>query len=184
MNDRLKTFIEQYTELELGVQKLLLAQCRSLCAQCTICCCYTAICEEALESAFLKLLHKQADQFDDSYGFLSEKGCTLPQGRPTVCYEFFCDDQIYAQPDELHGEILRILGALLNHATQNALGDQPIGEITKEEALDDLNFQGLEKQLQESFQALEIIRIFYNEGALPESSQRALEQISRNSIEA
>jgi len=181
MTDPLKKFITQYIELEKGVQELLREQCISLCMQCTICCCHANICEEAIESAFLKLVHKQADQFDDSYGFLSEKGCTLLQGRPPVCYEFFCDDQIHAQPDELHGEILRILGALPNHATQKARGDQPIVEITKEEALDDLNFQGLEKQLQESVQALEIIRTFYNEGALPESSQRALEQINLTS---
>ena len=177
----LKSFIEQYTKLEHGVQELLRGQCTSLCMQCTICCCHTHICEEAIESAFLKLVHQQTNQFSDSYGFLSEKGCILQQGRPPVCYEFFCDDQIYFQSDELHGEILRILGALPNHATQKALGDQPIVEIMKEEALDDLNFQGLEKQLQESFQALEIIRTFYNEGTLPEASLQVLKQINLTS---
>ncbi len=177
MNARLKTFIEQYTELELGVKPLLLDQCRSLCAQCTICCCYITICEEAFESAFLKLIHKQTDQFDDSRGFLSETGCSLHQGRPPICYEFFCDDQLYFQPDELHSEILRILGSLLTHATKKALGDQPIVEITKEETLDDLNFQGLEKQLKESFQALEIIRTFYAEGDLSEESRSVLNGI-------
>jgi len=181
MNPSLKTFIKQYIELELGVQELLREQCLTLCEQCTICCCHANICEEAIESAFLKLAHKQTDQFSNSYGFLSETGCTLKQGRPPVCYEFFCDDQIYFQPDELHGEILRILGALPNHATQKAFGDQPIVEIMQEKALDDLNFQTLEKQLQESFQALEIIRTFYNEGALPDSSYNALKQINLTS---
>ena len=127
------------------------------------------------------MVHQQTDQFCDSYGFLSERGCTLPHGRPPVCYEFFCDDQIYFQPDELHGEILQILGALPNHATQKALGDQPIVEIIKEEALDDLDFQGLEKQLEESFQALELIRTFYNENTLPETSYRALKTIQLTS---
>ncbi len=181
MNPRLKTFIEQYTELEHGVQELVRGQCMSLCEQCTICCCHTHICEEAIESAFLRLVHKQTDPFSDSYGFLSENGCALQHGRPPVCYEFFCDDQIYFQPDELHGEILRILGALPNHATQKALGDQPIVEIMKEEVLDDLDFQGLEKQLQESFQALEIIRGFYAEGDLSGESRSILNGIHTTS---
>ncbi len=179
MTDPLKNFIEQYIELEKGVQELLREQCTSLCMQCTICCCHAHICEEAIESAFLRLVHQQTGLFSDQYGFLSETGCTLQQGRPPVCYEFFCDDQIYFQPDELHGEILQILGALPNHATQKALGDRPLVEIMQDEALDQLDFQGLEKQLQESLHALKTIRTFYNENTLPDTSYRALKQILR-----
>jgi len=179
MNDRLKTLIEQYTELEHGVQELLREQCQTLCGQCTLCCCDAIICEEALESAFLKLLHKETGLFSEQYGFLSPTGCSLKQGRPPTCYEYFCDDQIYFQPDELHGEILQILGALPNHATRKALGDQPLAEIIKEEALDQLNFQTLEKQLQESFQALTIIQTFYQENVLPDPSYSALKNIHR-----
>ena len=177
MTDPLKKIIAQYIELEKGVQELVLPQCKTLCQQCGVCCCDAIICEEGFDSAFLKLVHQQADEFSDSHGFLSETGCILPQGRPPVCYAFFCTDLLYLQPDELHEEILQILGALPNHATLNALGDSPLSDLRQNDLLDQLNFQGLEKQFQESFQALEIIRTFYDDGTLPDASYRKLKTI-------
>jgi hypothetical protein len=177
MNDTLKTFIEQYTELECGVQELISEKGQSLCVSCTCCCCDVIICKEAIESPFLKRVHQQTELFSDRNGFLSETGCTLKQGRPPVCYEYFCDNHFYHQPDDLHAEVLKILGALLNHATRNAQGDTPLEEIMQEEALDQLDFQRLEKQMKESLQALEIIRTFYRDGTLPEASYKVLKQI-------
>lgn len=177
MNDTLKTYIKQYTKLECGIRDLVSEKGQSLCASCTCCCCDTIICEEAIESPFLRMVHQQADQFSDQYGFLSETGCTLEKGRPPVCYEYFCDDHFYYQPDDLHAELLKILGALLNHATRNAQGDLPLAEIMQEEALAQLDFQHLEKQMQESLQALEIILTFYRDGTLPAKSYEALKRI-------
>lgn len=177
MNEKLKTYIEQYTELELGMQELINRKGNSLCGQCTQHCCDIIICEEAMKSPFLKLVHRQADRFSDLEGFLAKTGCTLEKGRPSVCYEYFCDDHFYHQPDDLHAEVLKILGGLLNHATRNAKGDIPLDDIMTEEELDDLDFQHLEKQLKESLQALETIRTFYRDGTLPEASLQALRQI-------
>jgi hypothetical protein len=47
--------------------------------------------------------------------------------------------------------------------------------------LEHLAFQRLEKQLQECFQALEIIRAFYDTGTLPENADRVLGRISTSS---
>lgn len=177
MNDSLKTYIEQYIELELGMRELVNRKGNSICGECTQICCDIIICEEAIKSPFLKLVHRQASQFNDQKGFLSPTGCTLEKGRPSVCYEYFCDDHFYYQPDDLHAEVLKILGGLLNHATRNAQGDIPLDDIATEEELDHLDFPRLEKQLQESLQALEIIRAFYRDGTMAEESLKALRQI-------
>ena len=104
------------------------------------------ICEEAIESPFLKRVHQKEDSFSERYGFLSETGCTLAIGRP-------------------------------NHAIQNALGKTPLSEIMDEADFGKVDFQGLEKQLDESFQALGTIQAFYDEGTLRESADKILKQI-------
>ena len=177
MNDALKSYIEQYTELESGMRELVQKKASALCNQCTCFCCDIIICEEAMKSPFLKLIHQQADRFSEQQGFISPTGCTLENGRPSVCYEYFCDDHYYYQPDELNAEVLKILGALLNHATRNAQGEISVDDILKEEELDQMDFQRLEKQVKESLQALEIIRTFYRTGSLSEASHKALRQI-------
>ncbi|VGO19027.1 hypothetical protein [Pontiella sulfatireligans] len=177
MNDALKTYIKQYIELESGMQELVLKKCSSLCAQCTSVCCDIVMCVEAIKSPFLKLVHQQADQFDEQNGFLSATGCSLKQGRPSVCYEYFCDNQFYFQPDDLHAEILQTLGALLHHATKDAKSDLPLEDIMQEEDLDLLDFQQLESQMAESLQALDIIRTFYRDGTLTEDARNALKLI-------
>jgi hypothetical protein len=177
MNDALKSYIEQYTECETGIRELISMKGGSLCAQCTRCCCDIVHCKEAITSPFLKQVHKQAEQFNEQNGFLSPTGCALEKGRPPVCYEYFCDDHFYYQPDELHAEILKILGTLLNHATRNARGNTPLEEIIQEEEIDLVDYELLKNQINESLQALEIIRTFYREGTLSETSLQKLRKI-------
>ena len=178
MNPKLKQFITQYAELECEVQKLVTGLCNSLCSQCTQICCRADICEEAIESPFLQLLNKRTGLDSDAYGFLTPTGCGIDIGRPTVCYEYFCYDHLYHQPDEVYEKVMKVLGALPAHATRNAIGDIPLAEILQTEKLDEVDFQTLEKQLDESFQALEIIRTFYNEKTLPDDANRVLDQIT------
>lgn len=177
MNNRLKKFLKEYAELERGVQALVSAQCCESCGLCTARCCRADICEEALDSPFLQALHGKKELDSDRYGFLTECGCGLEIGRPPVCYEFFCDEILEAQPDELRRDVLRILGYLPTFTGENALDDTHLVEIMQVEQLDGINFQTLENQLQQSFHALEIIRTFYNDGVLPEGSRRVLERI-------
>ncbi len=181
MKTELKHLLEEYAELEQAVQELVSAQCREVCALCTVCCCRADLCEEALGSPFLRLLHGRDELESDRYGFLTETGCTLEIGRPPICYEFFCAELLAAQPDDLQRELLRILGRLPSHAGQNADGNAFLAEIMNEEELEQIRFQALEKQLQESFQALEILRTFYDTGALPNDANRVLDRISTSS---
>lgn len=178
MNPKLKQFIDRYTELECEVQKLVTGLCYELCAQCTMVCCRADICEEAIESPFLRLIHKRKELDSDAYGFLTPTGCGLEIGRPTVCYEYFCSDLFYNQPDEIHEKVMKVLGALPAHAGRNATNDTHILEVMQPEQLEKLAFQRLETNLDECFQALEIIKSFYNEGTLPVSSDRVLDRIT------
>lgn len=178
MKPQLKHLLEEYAELEREVQELVTAQCREVCGLCASCCCRTDLCEEALESPFLCALHGREDLDSDRYGFLTERGCGLEIGRPPVCYEFFCDELMAAQPDALHRKVLLVLGRLPAYAGENAHGDAHLVEVMQEEELEHLAFHRLEKQLQNTREALDGIRAFYNEGALPESSRRALERIT------
>ncbi|MBM4153245.1 MAG: hypothetical protein FJ220_06970 [Kiritimatiellaceae bacterium] len=177
MKTRLNQLREGYAELERGVQELVQATCSSTCALCTSCCCRADICEEALESPFLRELHQQDDLLSDRYGFLTESGCSLPQGRPPICYEFFCDGILSDQPDELYRDVLRILGRLPAFAGENALNGQHLTEIMDASQLEKINFEDVEAQLQLSLHALEIIQAFYTDGTLTERSRQVLGQI-------
>jgi len=177
MTDQLKSFIEWYTELEAGVRELIARKGNSLCSQCSCICCDAVMCVEAMDSPFLKLIHQQTDEYDSEKGFLSNSGCVLKKGRPSVCYEYFCDDHFYHQPDERHAEVLKIIGALLYHATRKANGEISLDDIPTEPELDLVDFQTLEKNLNESFQALEIIRAFYRDGTMPDESFQFLKGI-------
>lgn len=178
MVPQLKQFIEHYTELERSAQQLLNEQCCGLCSICTQICCRADICEEAIESPFLRLINKRSGLDSDRYGFLTETGCALSGGRPPVCLEYFCDDQMYHQPDEIHARVLRTLGALIAHAGRNAIEDTHLVEIMQPDQLKEVDFQTLEKNLDESFQALEIIKGFYHNGTLPDDADRVLNRIT------
>lgn len=178
MNSRLEHLLEEYAELERGVQALVGQNCQPICELCTTCCCRADICEEAVASPFLRLLHGRNELESDGYGFLTETGCALEVGRPPVCYEFFCGDVLGAMPDALHSHMLRILGSLPTHAGQNAHGEAHLVEVMDEEELEHLAFQRLEKQMDESFQCLEILREFFNEGTLPDGTDRILTQVA------
>ena len=177
LSETRKKYIERYIECETGIQELINLKASPLCAQCTRCCCDIIHCREAIKSPFLKLVHQQTDQFHEQNGFLSPTGCILEKGRPSMCYEYFCDDHFYYQPDELHAEVLKVLGALMTHAMRNALGTTPLDEIVQEADLDRLDYQQLQTQLNESMRALEIIRTFYKGGTLSEEDLRTLRQI-------
>jgi len=178
MKTKLKHLIEEYAELEREVQVLVSAQCHTGCELCTACCCRADLCEEALESPFLCAVHGRSELDSDRYGFLTERGCALEIGRPPVCYEFFCDELMAAQPDDLHRDVLRILGRLPAYAGKNAHGDAHLVEVMQKEELEHMAFQRLEKQMQNAREALACIQTFYNEGALPEYSRRALSRIT------
>ncbi len=177
MNEALKQYVDRYTRLEAEVKKLIARKGNSICAQCTCVCCDAVMCVEAIKSPFLKMIHQQEDLYDEKEGFLTPTGCRLEKGRPSVCYEYFCDDHFYFQPDELHEKVLKVIGCLLFHATRNASGETALEDLPTENELDAADFQTLEKNMDESFQALEIIQSYYEDGSMSEENRKRLENI-------
>lgn len=179
MNSRLKHLLEEYAGLEQAVQELVSAHCGPVCGLCTVaCCCRADICEEALDSPFLRLLHERDELESDAYGFLTGNGCALKTGRPPICYEFFCNELLAAQPDDLHRNVLLVLGRLPAYAGGNASGDAHLVEILQAEELEHLAFQRLEKQFQNAREALDCIRAFYDGGILPDHADKVLGRIT------
>ncbi len=172
--------IWRYAALEREVQLLIESRCRSICANClSACCCRADICEEAFDSAFLEKLHgekKSTSRFSDRYGWLTERGCSLGLGRPPVCYEFFCDDVLSNLTSDTHRYVLTVLGKLVSHSGENALGTKHLIEIRDEEELEQVDFDQFLKQLNEAKSALEHIHYFYNNGELEHDG---LEQLSK-----
>lgn len=177
MTPRLKKFLDGYAALERRVQELVRAQCQEICRYCAVRCCRADICEEALHSPFLRALHQRSELETDRYGFLTECGCALDLGRPPVCYEFFCEEILNAQPDELHRKVLTVLGRLPGCAGELVPGETHLSEIRQPEQLEKLDLQTLENQLRQCFQTLDLIETFYAEGSLPEESRKVLELI-------
>ena len=172
MKKELKHLLDEYVALERGVQELIREQCREICELCTACCCRADLCEEALDSPFLRAVHGKDELDSDRYGFLAETGCALEIGRPPVCYEFFCNELLAAQPDDLHRDILCILGRLPACAGENARVDTHLVEIMQEEELEHMAFQRLKKQHQEASEALSCIRDILSGIKNPEAIQQ------------
>lgn len=177
MKQAFEDYLTRYAELERAVLALVQQQGGPLCAECTCYCCDRIICDEAIESAFLKKLHGRAECFDAKNGFITPTGCMLEQGRPPTCYQYFCDNHYYYQPDEQHVDVLQKLGGLLNHVVREARGDIPLTDLTQDEEIAAVDFQQFEKQLDEGFRALRAIQIFYLEGTLDASAKEAIDRI-------
>lgn len=167
-------FLQLYAELEEGVRDLIAARCGDFCGLCTACCCRADICEEAIESPFLKSIHRRAVMDSDAYGFLDTAGCALKAGRPPVCYEFFCEEILAAQEDALHRDLLRVLGRLPSLVGEKALGEAHLVEMMDEERLDQVDYGTLVRRARRALDALDRIRRFYQTGSLDASSRELL----------
>jgi hypothetical protein len=64
----------------------------TICGECTDTCCKVDICRESVDSCFLSfIMDNKKGEFHEISGWLNNKmGCTLPYGRPFICYEYFC----------------------------------------------------------------------------------------------
>lgn len=183
--DPLPSITWRYVALEHDVQRLINDQCSMHCALCTACCCRADICEEALDSAFLRHLHGQQRHsitFSERFGWLTEYGCSLPIGRPPVCYEFFCDDLLARQPGEDHCRALKTLGALLNDVGRNALGAIHLVEITREEDLHRLSAARFQKQMTRARAAFDHLQFFFENGFFDDNAESVLRTVQIDAV--
>ncbi len=171
-----------YAELETKTRALMTNLFSDTCGMCAACCCRADICEEATESAFLaKLLERQglaAPDMDDRYGWLDLRGCSLKYGRPPVCYEYFCDELLARLPDEETRFSAKVLGKLMDHVGQKALGGWHLVEIMEEADLAKVDHAGVARRLGESLAAFEVIQNYVSTGRLTKSDIAALDLIT------
>lgn len=85
--------IKNYIKLENLIQGLINYISGEQCKNCLSICCKEEICRETISSYFLSLVVKKSQciEYDYMNGWVSNEGCRLKNGRPLVCYEFFCN---------------------------------------------------------------------------------------------
>lgn len=88
----LNRIIEKHIQIERYLQDFCRMHIASYCRRCESVCCREDICRESMESPFLReIIGKKAVSYDCRKGWLDPKsGCRIRQGRPFVCYEYFC----------------------------------------------------------------------------------------------
>lgn len=135
-----------------------------------------------MQSAFLsQLLTLQGvspDDMDDRFGWLDLHGCSLTSGRPPVCYSYFCDQLLARLPDDETRIAANVLGKLMHHIGQNALGEWHLVEIMNQEDLEKIDVKQLQLRLEEAEAALEVIQGFCQTGRLNAVSRKILAVIT------
>ena len=177
----IEEFLKPYAEFEQSVRRLMADLFSTTCGMCTACCCRADICEEALESAFLsQLLQRQGlatENMDDRYGWLDTDGCSLKYGRPTICYTYFCDQLLARLPNEDVRYTAQVLGQLMDHIGQDALGSWHLVEIRNPDDLEKVNFEDLFHRMEEAQSALAIIKEFLQSEHLSLADRATLAEI-------
>ncbi len=177
MSDQ-NNFITHYSQLEGSIRSLMVGLFSGTCSMCTACCCRADICEEAIQSAFLSLLlEKQGlseDKMDEKYGWLDLHGCSLQYGRPPICYTYYCDELLVRLPNDETQFAAKVLGNLIQHIGEQALGDWHLVEIRNSKDLVKLDYPTLFQRLEESTAALQVIQTFLESGRLTKADYEIL----------
>ncbi|MDZ8120335.1 hypothetical protein [Pontiella agarivorans] len=178
----LENLINEYAALETEIRKIMTHLFSGTCGLCTACCCRADICEEAVESAFLaRLLKKQGlgeKDMDDRFGWLDLSGCSLDYGRPPVCYAYYCDELLARLPDDTHRYSAGVLGKLILHIGQQALGNRHLVEIMDPDDLEKINYDRVFQRLEEAQAAFEVIKAYLASGMLNKADREVLAVIT------
>ena len=171
-----------YSELEADIRRLMITLFSETCGMCTACCCRADICEESVESAFLGILLKKqglrAHDMDERIGWLDLHGCSLEYGRPPICYSYFCDELLARLPDADSRLAAKVLGNLIHHIGCNALGRLHLVEIMQKADLDQVDFNGIARRLEEARAAYHVIENYTQSGRLTEADRGTLALIT------
>lgn len=161
--------IASYSSFEIRVRKMLTAFCNPYCRVCRKICCKPYFCKESISTPFLSLILKEFPPpvpYSESSGWLTETGCVLGAGRPTICYEFICDAIAGDQPDLLHKYVLNVLSRLISHLGKHAAGRCHLTEIVSSEEFSRISYSRFKKRLFESEKAFSAIISFFENGEM------------------
>jgi len=180
MKSEFNDMLKAYVELEGEVREYISGLFSGTCALCTSTCCTPDICEESLDSAFLKSVRSVYEPdaiFCDRYGWLTERGCALKCGRPPVCYGFFCNE-IVDSLSERERDIIRVLGRIISWVGEKAYGGKHIVEIMDSEDLKKLNLERILKRIKVGHTALNGVEISLQNITVEKEQLDAMHQVS------
>lgn len=172
--------IDAYVALESEVQQAISGLFGEVCALCTSTCCTPDICEESCDSAFLMAVrhrHNPDALFCDRFGWLTERGCALRNGRPPVCYGFFCNEIVDALSEQ-EKPVVRMLGRMLSWVGERAIGSQHLVEPTAGDALAGLKLNRILERVAVAREAFSGAREALNGDPVSAAAQKAMRQIS------
>jgi hypothetical protein len=95
----LQESIAQYAELDIEIGRLIAERLYHVCAQCPKPCCRPDVCQQAVESWWLRQVSEHVHgkwwprdwpARDDCIA-MTDSGCMLKAGRPAICRSFVCD---------------------------------------------------------------------------------------------
>lgn len=156
----LRRFILRYAALEQRVGALMSQVCGLWCGCCQDSCCRCDMCEESLDSAFLRAvigLTPPDAPFSDHVGWLTLHGCALKAGRPPVCYEFVCDEIMHELSGDTIRYAVRSLGKSLYYVGEEAWQGLHLVEIVLDEQLRQVDCIRLQRRLEEAEEAVQDI---------------------------
>ena len=173
--------IEAYAAFEAEINAYAAKLWQPFCAACKGVCCKPEYCRESLESPFLVRLHEYyppRSAYRLETGWLTKTGCCLDRGRPSVCYQFVCDNILQAQVSEEQRYLMNVFSNLINHAGKRALGHRHLIEIMDSDRIERLNYDRFVVRLNEAKQAFEQLQKCWEQDAIDKNALKVLAVIS------
>ena len=107
LSAELQQAVAEYAELDMEIGRLVAERFYDVCAACRKRCCKPEVCEQALDSWWLRQVseHVHGKWWPDDWEGLDEcvamtaEGCLLQAGRPIICRSFVCDRYVEAYAD-------------------------------------------------------------------------------------
>lgn len=182
MESELRAVLAAYADLEMRVRAMSTECYGEVCALCTSTCCTPDICEESVDSAFLRALRSTYENgalFCDRFGWLTEKGCALGVGRPPVCYRFFCDEIMDSLGDR-ERRIILVLGRLMVWVGERASGSRHLVEVMDDEGLKAIRADRVIKRIEIAREALAGIESMLGDAPVSAESAQAMQAILKS----
>ena len=172
-NSEICRILAEYAAFELEINNYSSQLWRPFCSVCKGVCCQPEYCWESIESPFLSRLHgcySPKSVFSSDMGWLTGAGCSLPLGRPPVCYQFVCEKILETQGTDEQQYLMKVFSNLINHVGKRALGHRHLVAIMDSDQLDQLDYDRFARRLNEAKQAFELLQASWDQNAIDESA--------------
>ena len=158
-NAELSFLIDEYRALEVTVRGLIWEICKPFCGNCEKSCCREDICQDTLDSLWLRMVweSRQLDinGYDESDGWLTVDGCALETGRAPLCYEFFCTKIMFSFTGDYQRYGVNVLGCLISFVGRDALNKRHLVTLSDPEELLNMNHGKIYERILKAHDALD-----------------------------